>query len=228
MFEHLLDRNDTFDAWRLVIAGTSLAVSLIYLAFAGRPSSPLRTALKTASIGTLALLPWTYLGTTGANPLFILSLALALSALGDFFLALKDQQRFFLYGLATFLAAHVAYLAAFLPHTQMPEGRALIAVVATLAAASAFLAVLIPRLGKMKLPVIAYFTIIMAMAAAAWSIPNASWMLGAGAVIFAISDSLIAQRKFLKPFPGHHAAVWITYVAAQFMMTAAFLHFIVP
>lgn len=228
MFEHLFDRNDTFDTWRLVIAGTSLTVALIYFAFAGQPSSPLRTALKTASIGTLALLPWTYLGTTGANPIFILSLALALSALGDFFLALKDQQRFFLYGLSTFLAAHVAYLAAFLPHASVPEGGALIAVIATLAAASAFLIVLVPRLGKMKLPVIAYFAIIMAMAAAAWSIPNASWLLGVGAVIFAISDSLIAQRKFLKPFPGHHAAVWITYIAAQFMMTAAFLHFIVP
>jgi uncharacterized membrane protein YhhN len=228
MFEHLFDRNDGFDTFRLVIAGTSLAVSIVYLAFAGGPSSPLRTILKTASIGTLAILPLTYLGTTGANPLFILSLALALSALGDLLLALKDQQRFFLYGLGTFLAAHVAYLAAFLPHAQMPEGWALIAIVATLAAASAFLAVLIPRLGKMKLPVIGYFTIIMAMTAAAWSIPGASWLLGAGAVIFAISDSLIAVRKFLNPFPGINIAVWTTYVAAQFMMTVAFLHFIVP
>lgn len=228
MFEHLFDRNDGFDTFRLVIVGTSLAVSLIYFAFTGSRSSPLRTALKTASIGTLAILPWTYLGTTGANPLFILSLALALSALGDLFLALKDQQRFFLYGLGTFLAAHVAYLAAFLPHAQMPQGTALIAVLATLAAASAFLAVLLPRLGKMKVPVVAYFTVIMAMAAAAWSIPNASWMLGAGAVIFALSDSLIAQRKFLSAFPGHHVAVWTTYIAAQFMMTLAFLHLIVP
>lgn len=228
MFDHLFDRSDGFDIFRLVVAGTSLAVSLIYLAFAGRPPSPLRTTLKTAAIGILAILPWTYLGTTGANPLFILSLALALSALGDFFLALKDQQRFFLYGLGVFLAAHVAYLAAFLPHANMPQGWALIAVIATLAAAGAFLALLVPRLGKMKLPVIAYFAVIMAMAAAAWSIPNASWMLGTGAVIFAISDSLIAQRKFLQHFPGHHAAVWITYVAAQFMMTAAFLNFIVP
>lgn len=228
MFEHLLDRNDGFDAFRLVIVGTSLAVSIVYFAFAGRPSSPLRTVLKTAAIGTLAILPWTYLGTTGANPLFILSLALALSALGDLFLALKDQQRFFLFGLGTFLLAHVAYLAAFLPHTAMPEGRALVAVLATLAAAAAFLAVLLPHLGKMKLPVVAYFAIIMAMTAAAWSIPNASWLLGAGAVTFAVSDSLIAVRKFLNPFPGSHVAVWTTYVAAQFMMTFAFLHFILP
>jgi len=228
MFEHLFDRNDGFDTFRLVIAATSLAVSIVYLAFAGRPSSPLRTILKTGSIGTLAILPWTYLGTTGANPLFTLSLALALSALGDLFLALKDQSRFFLYGLGTFLAAHVAYLAAFLPHTEVPQGMALIDIIATLAAAGAFLAVLIPRLGKMKLPVIAYFAVIMAMTAAAWSIPGASWMLGTGAVIFAISDSLIAVRKFLSPFPGINIAVWTTYVAAQFMMTAAFLHFIVP
>ena len=91
--------------------------------------------------------------------------------------------------------------------------------VATIVAASAFLFVLVPRLGKMKLPVIAYFAVIMAMVAAAWSVPGASWMLGAGAVIFALSDSLIAVRKFLQPFPGSHIAVWTTYVAAQFMMT---------
>jgi uncharacterized membrane protein YhhN len=228
MFEHLFDRNDGFDTFRLAVVGTSLTVSLVYFAFADSPSSPLRTTLKTLSIGVLAILPWTYLGTTGANPLFILSLALALSALGDLFLALKDQQRYFLYGLGTFLAAHVAYLAAFLPHAQMPEGAALIAVLATLAAASAFLAVLLPRLGKLRLPVVAYFIVIMAMAAAAWSIPNASWMLGAGAVIFAVSDSLIAQRKFLQAFPGHHLAVWTTYVGAQVMMTLAFLQLIVP
>jgi uncharacterized membrane protein YhhN len=228
MFEHLFDRNDGFDTFRLVIAGTSLAVSLIYLAFAGKPSSPLRTVLKTVSIGTLAILPWTYLGTTGANPLFILSLALALSALGDLLLALKDQQRFFVFGLGAFLAAHIAYLAAFLPHTTMPEGTPLIALIATVAAAGVFVGILIPRLGKMRIPVIAYFTVIMAMVAAALSIESASWMLGAGAVIFALSDSLIAVRKFLNPFPGINIAVWTTYVAAQFMMTLSFLHLIVP
>jgi uncharacterized membrane protein YhhN len=228
MFEHLFDRNDGFDAFRLVIVGTSLAVSLIYLAFAGKPSSPLRTVLKTVSIGVLAILPWTYLGTTGANPLFILSLALALSAVGDLLLALKDQQRFFVFGLGAFLAAHVAYLAAFLPHASVPQGTALIALIATVAAAGVFVGILIPRLGKMRIPVIAYFTVIMAMVAAALSIEGASWMLGAGAVIFALSDSLIAVRKFLNPFPGINIAVWTTYVAAQFMMTLSFLHLIVP
>src|SRR5262245_62138604 len=118
MLEHLFDRSDGFDTFRLVIVGASLAVSVIYLAYAGKASSPLRTVLKTISIGVLAILPWTYLGTTGANPLFILSLALALSALGDLLLALKDQQRFFVFGLGAFLAAHVAYLAAFLPHAS--------------------------------------------------------------------------------------------------------------
>lgn len=228
MWEHLFARNDGFDTTRLVIAGTSLAVSLVYLAYAGRESSPARTLLKTLSIGVLAALPWTYLGTTGANPLFVLSLALALSALGDLLLALKDQQRYFVFGLGAFLLAHVAYLAAFLPYARTPQGTVLVAIVATFAAAGALLAVLIPRLGKLKFPVIAYFAIIMAMVAAALSIPQASWLLGAGAVIFALSDSLIAVRKFLQPFPGVNIAVWTTYVAAQFMMTLAFLHLIVP
>lgn len=228
MLEHLFDRGDGFDTWRLGVAGASLAVSVIYLAFVDKPASPARTALKTAAIGILAVLPFSYLGTTGANPIFALIAALALSAAGDLLLALKDQQRYFVIGLATFLLAHLAYLAAFLPHAATPQGAALVAVVAALAASGALLAVLMPRLGKMKLPVIAYFTVIMAMVAAALSISGASWLLGAGAVIFALSDSLIAVRKFLTPFPGIHAAVWITYVAAQFMITFAFLAFIVP
>jgi uncharacterized membrane protein YhhN len=228
MWEHLFARNDGLDTTRLVIAGTSLAVSLAYVAFAGRESSPFRTLLKTLSIGVLAALPWTYLGTTGANPLFVLSLALALSSLGDLLLALKDQQRFFVMGLGAFLLAHVAYLAAFLPHASTSRSMALVVIAPTVAAAGVFLAHLLPRLGKMRLPVIAYFAVIMAMTAAALSIPDASWLLGAGAIVFALSDSLIAVRKFLTPFPGINIAVWTTYVAAQFMMTFAFLDLIVP
>lgn len=228
MFEQLFDRNDGFDAWRLAVVGASLALSLAYLAYAGKAASPARTALKTAVIGALAILPFSYLGTTGANPIFALVAALALSALGDFFLALKDQQRFFVVGLAAFLAAHLAYIAAFLPYAVMPQGWSLAAVIVALVAAGAFLVVLVPRLGNMLMPVVAYFIVIMTMVTAALAIPGALWLLGAGAVLFAVSDSLIAVRKFIDPFKGSHAAIWVTYVAAQFLLTFAFLALIIP
>jgi uncharacterized membrane protein YhhN len=67
-------------------------------------------------------------------------------------------------------------------------------------------------------PVIAYFLVINAMICVAVSASTAGWVLGAGAILFAFSDSLIAVRKFLTPFKGIHEAVWSTYAIAQFMI----------
>ena len=230
MIEHLFARIDGLDALRMGIGAASLVAAVAYLPFVAAQPSPMRAALKTAAIGILSVLPLTYLDIEGVQTvvLLVLTAALALSALGDLLLALKDQQRFFVLGLVSFLGAHVAYLAAFLPQAALPSGLATVVVAIVLAGAAGLMVVLFPRLGKLKAPVAAYFAVIMAMVAAALSIPDASWILGAGAVLFALSDSLIAVRKFLRPFPGINAAVWITYCAAQFMIAAALLVLAVP
>lgn len=221
---------DGLDELRFSLAALSLVASVIYLAFVSGPASPMRAGLKTLTISVLALLPLTYAGVPGAHVmgLAILSLALALSALGDLLLALKNQERFFVWGLVSFLLAHVAFLAAFVPYTDVPQGGTVLAIIAVLAGAGLFLRVLVPRLGKMTVPVLCYFTVIMAMVAAALSVREASWILGAGAMLFALSDSLIAVRKFLQPFPRINEAVWITYCTAQFMIAAALLMRVVP
>lgn len=228
MIEQLFGRGDGLDLLRIAIAGGALLLALGYLAFLNAPVSMARTVFKTLPVALLALWPITYLGVVGAytGAILILALALALSALGDFYLALKDK--YFVPGLASFLAAHVAYLAAFLPRAQMPEGVALAAILACVAAAGTFLLTLAPRLGRLRAAVFAYFAVIMAMVAAALSIREASWMLGAGAAIFALSDSLIAVRKFMSPFAGINEAVWLTYIAAQLMIAASLLVLLIP
>lgn len=225
MLEEILVRGDGFDAVRLGVVALSLAVSVAYLGLLKGEATPLRTAVKTSAISILTILPLTFLSNPNAPTLslLLLTLALGLSALGDFFLALKDEKRFFVPGLASFLAAHVAYVVAFLPHASSPSGSALAAIVPALVAASLLMTWIAPNLGRLRMPVFAYFAVIMTMVAAALSIPEASWVLGAGAVTFAVSDSLIAVRKFRAPFAFIHEAVWITYVAAQFMITAGFL-----
>ena len=229
MFEHLFARHDGLDILRLALAGSSAAVALVYLRFVGVPSSRMRTALKTLTVGALTLLPLTYIG-GGSNTgvLMLLALALSLCALGDFFLALEDQGRFFVPGLASFLAGHIAYVAVMLPFAGIPHGASLAIALVVLGAAATLVAWLLPVLGRMRSPVLAYFCVIMVMVATALSVPAASWALGAGAVLFAISDSLIAVRKFAQPFPYIDAAVWITYVLAQFMIVASLLAVIVP
>jgi uncharacterized membrane protein YhhN len=117
----------------------------------------------------------------------------------------------------------LAYLAVFLPHVSMPEGWPLAAAIVAVAAALILVVRLLPRLGKMTMPVLAYFMVIMAMVVAAMSIREAPWHLGAGAVLFALSDSLIAVRKFQQPFAGIGAAIWATYCAAQYLIVFALL-----
>ena len=228
MLEEILTRADGLDELRLASAALSCAVSVAYLGVLNRETAPLRTGVKTAAIAILSILPLTYLGTPNApaGALLLLTLALALSALGDFFLALKDQSRFFVPGLGSFLAAHVAYVIAFVPYASGFSGAGIAVFVAALVAAGLLLARIAPKLGRLRLPVFAYFAVIMTMVAASLSIPEASWVLGAGAVIFAVSDSLIAVRKFWSPFAFINEAVWITYIAAQFMIVAGYLSLI--
>lgn len=225
MLEEILVRADGLDTLRVAIAALSLAVSVAYLGMLDGKASPLRTAVKTAAVLILSILPLTYMGTPNAPVvgLLLLAAALAFSALGDLFLALKDEGRFFVPGLVSFLAAHVVYLLAFLPHAGIPSGIALGTFGIALVAAGLLLANIAPKLGRLRLPVFAYFTVIMTMVAAALSIREASWILGAGAIVFALSDSFIAVRKFAAPFPFVNEAVWITYIAAQFMIVAGFL-----
>jgi uncharacterized membrane protein YhhN len=222
--------SDELDILRVALVGLSLLASVVHLIFVSSPPSAIRSALKTSAIGLLAFVPLTFTGAPGANfpVLWTLAAALALSAVGDFLLALKDQERFFVPGLSSFLAAHVAFIFAFAHYATLPQGFALVAIGVVLIAATSLLRVLIPHLGGMRVPVIAYFTVIMVMVTAAFSVREASWALGAGASLFALSDSLIAVRKFLQPFPLINESVWITYCAAQFLMTAALLTLVVP
>jgi alkenylglycerophosphocholine hydrolase len=123
----------------------------------------------------------------------------------------------FLAGLAIFLLAHVAYVAAFVARTSEPR----------LALALPFvlwgvivLARLWPGLGPMRGPVIVYAALICAMmwrAAATVGLPG-GWTALAGALLFAASDTLLALDRFHRPLP--HARVWVMglYWSGQFLI----------
>jgi uncharacterized membrane protein YhhN len=58
------------------------------------------------------------------------------------------------------------------------------------------------------------------MVTVAFSVKETGLVLGLGAALFAFSDSMIAVRKFLQPFRGVNETIWISYVVAQYVMTA--------
>lgn len=201
------------------------AAAFFYLLVQARPPSWRRTLAKAGSVALLALLaiieggPW------------LLVAALLLSAAGDAFLA-QEGEKPFLGGLASFLAAHLAYVALFWTHgggieilLAQPWRLALPAV--ALLATAVLLRRLLPAVGApLRLPVTAYVAAILAMMAAAATVPAPIVVLGAA--LFVASDAILAVERFLlAPASPHRAwagpAVWVLYWLAQAAITLGFL-----
>ena len=130
----------------------------------------------------------------------LILLALGLSWVGDVFL-LSQKSRLFLLGLGSFLLAHLVFAVAFA--CRPVDGTALVVGLAVMSCLG--IAVLIWLWGHLKaayrIAVTAYVTAIVAMCALAIaaSAASATWLLAAGAVMFAISDIAVARNRFVAP-----------------------------
>src|SRR5690606_18763871 len=127
-----------------------------------------------------------------------------------------------------FLASHLFYIAVMLPLASAPDTLPL--KVTSLAVGIGALALywsLAPSLGRMKLPVGAYLVVILVMALTALAIPQGAPLLGLGAVLFVISDSVIALDKFRAPVPYRGPIVWVTYYAGQALMALSLMALLV-
>jgi uncharacterized membrane protein YhhN len=148
--------------------------------------------------------------------------ALIFSLAGDVLLMLQAKKEiFFLLGLASFLIAHIFYII-FFHHVRIRENVKsnpwlLVIVVVYYAALISWLS---PFLGEMKLPVRIYGIIISIMFMLAMhmlSIKNkiaGKWMMW-GALLFVISDSVLAINKFYQPFEAANVIIMLTYGLAQ-------------
>ena len=200
-----------------------MSTAIAYLGFVAKPYSLQRALLKTFVLAVLVPLPLSVLDACPehSTSLALLSAALTLSAIGDWFLAQKDQKRYFVLGLGSFLLAHVAFMVSFLPLASALRPVAVFLWVLAAVLAGWHIRRLLPKLGALKLPVFAYVSVIMSMVAVAFSVRETGLVLGLGAALFAFSDGLIGVRKFLQPFRGLDEAIWISYVLAQYLMAAS-------
>lgn len=171
---------------------------------------------KPLSIGLIIGLAW-LTGAAQPDRYFWLILAgLVFSAAGDVFLMLPRDR--FVAGLLSFLVAHLLYIAAFC----QPAGLLAAPLLALpyLAGAAVLLFVLLPRVGRLALPVIVYGLTLAVMgwqAASRWDALQDSASLYAmlGAALFMLSDSVLALNRFVKPFAAAEAVLLSTYFAAQ-------------
>lgn len=150
----------------------------------------------------------------------LLTLALLLSAAGDYALGIDPPAR--KAGIGFFAGAHFAYIAIFalmvLKSGFKRDG--LILAVALAAFGAAMYWWLSPGMGAMRAPVSAYLVIILTMAILSGFV-HGPRLLAVGALLFVLSDSLIAAGWFRELTVSWGridlvgAVIWITYFVAQ-------------
>lgn len=165
----------------------------------------------------LALAAFAVPETTGLYRNLIL-LGLGFSLAGDIFLMLPSDR--FVSGLASFLVAHLLYIAAFASDVSIPAWGALVAL---LAVAVPTYSVLQPRLGRLRVPVAIYTMAIVGMA---WQ-ASARWLENgdggallacSGALLFVVSDAALARNRFGAGFQHDQTLVLGTYFSAQWLI----------
>jgi uncharacterized membrane protein YhhN len=200
----------------LLVAG-GLGVAHLVAYYAHR-----RTLAGVLKALPILLLAWTVWTCRSGKPAYAhpVALGLVFGAIGDVSLVFAGG---FLVGLSAFFVGHLCYIAAFARGAAMSGDAALAAVV--LAAFSVLmLRYLWPHVARVRVPVVLYVTALSLMTwcaiarAAGPEAGGAAASAALGAVSFLASDGLLAVDRFVRRFAGAHAAVMVTYYAAQMLI----------
>lgn len=210
----MFEPNNT-DSLQFLAGSIGIFSALVYgFGFIHAKISAFRSFWKSLPVLLMALITWALSG-----PLLLI-IALGLCALGDYFLSRSD--RFFIAGLGAFLLGHLAYIAQF---TQLGFDMTLgwphilIAIYGIV-----FALYLWPKAHNLRGAVMVYILVIMAMTVTALALPDALGLIIIGALIFVISDSILAIRMF---GVSNHSAkralsmlVWATYILGQALIVS--------
>ena len=150
---------------------------------------------------------------------FAIIAGLVCSMAGDIFLMLPSDQ--FILGLISFLIAHLFYIAAFTYGRKIRPAPWLL--IPFVLYGILIYGILSPYLGEMKLPVAAYIVVILVMGWRAWerwsqTAEKTALLAFLGAILFIISDSVLALNRFREPFEVARALNLSTYFAAQWLI----------
>ncbi len=180
-----------------------------------------------AKPGTLVLLfAWLVLVSRLQGVLLWFGVGLLLSLAGDVFLMFSE--RWFIPGLAAFLLAHVAYIVGFnIPFPNVSPVWSLgLAIILALTSARLLrriaAALMAKGLRRLVGPVLLYGMVISLMLLSAWmTLFNPEWttsssfLASAGAVLFYISDVILAWDRFVAPIRYGRAINMVAYHLGQ-------------
>lgn len=209
---------------------TYIVFSLLYLLVLLLGYENLDLFLKPALIPILTFGVYFYRKFPTKNTLL---LALLFSWIGDVILLFADiAEIYFILGLISFLIAHV--ISCFLFNNQIKikaKKNSIIFGIGSFLIAFyliGMLTVLLPTLGNLKIPVTVYASVISIMVLFAfngflvWKSPGNKYIF-IGALIFVMSDSILAINKFYAPIERSSFFIMLTYLMAQYLIVVGIL-----
>ncbi len=163
----------------------------------------------------------------------VVILALIFSWGGDVLLMFEGEL-YFIFGLVSFLIAHVCYIFSFRQFRAEDDTQALHGLqkvrfgFPVILYGTGLVVILYPHLGNLSMPVLVYALVLTVMVLNALfryqRTTTASFTLVfGGAILFMISDSVLAVNKFVEPIPMGGFWVMSTYVSAQFLIVSGLL-----
>lgn len=179
----------------------------------------------------VVLMAWLWAAGGWIQPLPLFGLALVFSLAGDVLLMMPP--RWFVWGLLSFLTAHIVYMAAFNP--DLPP---LLPLLVLLAISAGLMAYILPRLlrnirikpGAKRLRVAAAFysvfltlmtiSAVLTLFRPEWK-PVAASLAASGGLLFFTSDNLLAYDRFVRPVRYGRLMVRISYHLGQIALIAA-------
>lgn len=154
----------------------------------------------------------------------LILIGLLFSVGGDVFLMLPQDR--FIPGLISFLIAHIFYIIAFAIEGDLPI--VIWVAVPLLIFGAGMVAILLPTLGEMKIPVMVYMLVILTMgwmAIGRWldTEQTGTWLAALGATLFMASDAVLAYDRFKQPFRLARVAILGTYFSAQWLIALSIM-----
>lgn len=162
--------------------------------------------------------------------------ALFFSWIGDILLM---WSHLFVYGLGSFLMAHICYIIGFklaqksnARIEQVDFVKSFFFNLPIYISASIVFYLINPNLGSLKVPVIAYILVIVGMVTMARDRfkkchPSSFWQVFIGAILFFVSDGVIAISRFYKEFPESGILIMGTYSIAQLLIVMGIRSFLI-
>ncbi len=207
-----------------------VAFSIVYLAILVSGYERFDLFLKPILIPIIGFGAYFYRKFPTQNTLLI---ALVFSWIGDVILLFTELgEIYFILGLVSFLTAHIIYCVLFNKQNRIRKkqnkpffifGSVLIAIYLI-----GMVSFLMPHLGELQIPVSVYASVISIMLLFAfngflvWEKPGNA-LVFLGALLFVISDSILAVNKFYAPIPKSSFFIMLTYLLAQYLIVVGIL-----